>query len=430
MEESVMNKTTLAQQAKTSCFFPPAQGNLQRKCACGNHTAAGGECAACAKNKSGLQRKLAIGASNDPLEREADRVADQVLTAQTHSSVGGASPRIKRYAGQATEKSDIVPASVDRVLSSSGRPLEPALRKDMEQRFGHDFSRVRVHSGGAAEQSAREVNAYAYTVGYNIVFGAGRSAPTTQEGRCLIAHELTHVVQQGGSEKSSANSDSVILQRQTVQAPHAPQSHTQSEGCDPALQTDLQAMHQPALEHVDRAIASLAPGWKGMIPANKAAFTQYFDPSGSGQIDDGFVSSVRNKYQFIRSTMRSLRFDCDPSSWTLCGTSQRWCVGGRLMWTCFGNLHVCPSAYKAASPDFKIETIIHESVHNALLTTDRAYSNEAGFKKLSPRGSGLWGSVLNFLGKIPVLGILFRSLPGNNDTINNPDSYAGYSMQV
>ena len=69
----------------------------------------------------------------------------------------------------------------------------------MEQRFGHDFSRVRVHSGAAAEQSARDVNANAYTVGHNIVFGAGRFAPGTHEGRRLIAHELTHVVQQSGA---------------------------------------------------------------------------------------------------------------------------------------------------------------------------------------------------------------------------------------
>ena len=66
----------------------------------------------------------------------------------------------------------------------------------MEQRFGHDFSQVRVHSGGAAEQSARDVNANAYTVGHNIVFGAGQFAPETHEGRRLLAHELTHVAQQ------------------------------------------------------------------------------------------------------------------------------------------------------------------------------------------------------------------------------------------
>ena len=80
------------------------------------------------------------------------------------------------------------------------RPLDPVLQQDMEQRFGHDFSRVRVHSGGSAEQSAREVNAYAYTVGHDIVFGAGQFAPETHAGRRLIAHELTHVVQQSGAD--------------------------------------------------------------------------------------------------------------------------------------------------------------------------------------------------------------------------------------
>jgi hypothetical protein len=89
---------------------------------------------------------------------------------------------------------DVVPASVDQALASPSMPLEPTLRQDMEQRFGHDFSRVRVHSDAAAEQSARDVDADAYTVSHHIVFGAGRFAPGTTEGRRLLAHELTHVV--------------------------------------------------------------------------------------------------------------------------------------------------------------------------------------------------------------------------------------------
>ncbi len=195
-----MNKTTVAQEAKTASFLPPVQGLLQRKCACGNHTVAGGECAACAKNKTGLQRKLSIGASNDPLELEADRVTDQVMSMSVHSAVSSAPPRIQRYAGQISEGSNTAPASVDRALASSGRPLDIPLRTDMEQRFGHDFSRVRVHTGGAAEQSARDVNAHAYTVGNNVVFGAGQFVSGTQEGRRLLAHELTHVVQQSESQ--------------------------------------------------------------------------------------------------------------------------------------------------------------------------------------------------------------------------------------
>lgn len=174
---------------------------LQRKCACGSPTSSlTDECAGC-KSKKRLQTKLTVGASNDPLEQEADRVAEQVLAAPANPAVSGAPPRFQRYTAQPSAPAGTAaPASVDRVLASPGRPLGPALRHDMEQRFRHDFSQVRVHSGPASEKSARDVNAHAYTVGSNVVFGAGRFAPGTREGRRLIAHELTHVVQQTGAE--------------------------------------------------------------------------------------------------------------------------------------------------------------------------------------------------------------------------------------
>jgi hypothetical protein len=174
---------------------------LQRKCACGAPSAAGGTCAACEEKVTGanpvvLHRKLAIGAVDDPLEHEADLVADQVMAAPAHSATSGASPRIQRIAKQGGGQIDTAPSSVNRVLASSGRPLEPALRQDMEQRFGQDFSKVQVHTGTEADRSTRDVNANAYTVGQKIVFGAGRFSPGTHEGRRLLAHELVHTVQQ------------------------------------------------------------------------------------------------------------------------------------------------------------------------------------------------------------------------------------------
>ena len=168
----------------------PPTGNV-------HHTMAGGECSECSKKKRlGLQTKLKVNEPGDIYEQEADRIADEVMATPAHHAVSGAPPRIQRFSGQSTGQMDAAPASVDHALASPGRPLEPALRQDMEQRFGYDFSRVRVHSGAAAEQSAQDVNAHAYTVGHNIVFGAGRFAPGTQEGRRLIAHELAHVIQQ------------------------------------------------------------------------------------------------------------------------------------------------------------------------------------------------------------------------------------------
>jgi hypothetical protein len=88
------------------------------------------------------------------------------------------------------------PPIVNEVLQSSGQPLDVATRAFMEPRFGHDFSHVRVHADAQAAESARAVNALAYTLGRHVVFGAGQYAPTTQEGQRLMAHELMHVVQQ------------------------------------------------------------------------------------------------------------------------------------------------------------------------------------------------------------------------------------------
>jgi Domain of unknown function (DUF4157) len=92
----------------------------------------------------------------------------------------------------------VAPRLVDEVLRSPGRPLEPAVRTEMEDRLGHDFSRVRVHTDGGSAASARALGARAYTVNPEIVFDSGRYAPTTPEGRRLLAHELAHVVQQQG----------------------------------------------------------------------------------------------------------------------------------------------------------------------------------------------------------------------------------------
>ena len=203
-----MNKSNVAQQTKDANFLPLAQGILQRKCACGNKTV--GECTQCAKKKNGLQRKLSIGASSDPLEQEADRIADQVLAMPTSSNISLAPKSIQRFTNHTSDEIGMVPASVDHVIASSGKTMPQDFRQDMEQRFGHDFSQVRVHTGSMAQQSAREINAHAYTAGNNIVFGPGQYSPGTREGKHLLAHELTHVVQQN---TGLTNSPAIVHRR-------------------------------------------------------------------------------------------------------------------------------------------------------------------------------------------------------------------------
>ncbi len=195
---NALAKTTSKTDVHAQKFAPVRRGMLQRKCACGGSPGAAGLCEECQGKR--LQRKLTIGASNDPLELEADRIADQVMAAPAQPVVSATPPRIQRFSGHSNGQMDAATASVDRVLARPGSPLEPALLQDMGQRFGHDFASVRVHADAAAEQSARDVNASAYTVGHDIVFGVGRFAPGTHEGRRLLAHELTHVVQQSGAD--------------------------------------------------------------------------------------------------------------------------------------------------------------------------------------------------------------------------------------
>lgn len=142
-------------QAKSS-FTPVQTGLLQRKCAsCGQQTIAGGECTECQKKRSSLQRRS---------------------TNQSESSE--------------------VPPMVHEVLRSPGHPLDAGTLTLMDSYFAHDFSTVRVHTDVRAAESASAVNALAYTVGNNVVFGEGQYTPGTITGKRLIAHELTHVVQQ------------------------------------------------------------------------------------------------------------------------------------------------------------------------------------------------------------------------------------------
>jgi hypothetical protein len=179
-----------------------------------------------AATQPGLQTKLGDNQAGDACEQEADRIAEQVIAKPLCPNVSSGPPRIHRFTAQSAEAANAAPASVDQVLASPGRPLEPVLRQDMEQRFGFDFSSVEVHAGSAPAASARELGAHAYTTGHHVVFGAGLYAPETHEGRRLIAHELVHVVQQ--AERVPADLCPVslpmvpLVQRQPAPQPTVP----------------------------------------------------------------------------------------------------------------------------------------------------------------------------------------------------------------
>jgi|GEM_PF-6793648 len=166
-----------------------------------------------------VQCKLSIGRTDDPLEHEADRVADQVMrTPDSDVATTPSGPQVQRKCASCEEEdkvhakpdaasSGLEPEStsaVEDTLNSSGQPLDHETRFFMETRFGRDFSGVRVHFDQNAAASARSIGARAYAFGPHMVFGAGQYSPRTPQGRRLIAHELTHTVQQGESSKGPA----------------------------------------------------------------------------------------------------------------------------------------------------------------------------------------------------------------------------------
>lgn len=161
-----------------------------------------------------LQAKLTVNQPNDPYEQEADRIADQVMrmpdpTLQRKCACDGGCPKCK--AGE-TQESPIrlqakasgtpfpghaeAPGIVHQVLQSPGQPLDPATRAFMEPRFGIGLSDIRIHTDATAAASAHAVEAVAYAVGKDIVFASGEYAPNEPSGRHLLAHEITHVIQQ------------------------------------------------------------------------------------------------------------------------------------------------------------------------------------------------------------------------------------------
>ena len=202
-------------------------------------------------NKAAIQPKLKIGKPHDRYEQEADRIAERVTATPDSSSivapvVGGitpltvqrqqeeeeeiqtkllqrqseeeeeeeaAQPKLQRQpleeeeeaiqtkrAGRPTVAPDALCGKLQ-ALRGSGRPLPASERAFFEPRFGHDFSAVRIHDGGQAADAAGSIQAKAFTAGRDIAFGTGQYAPGTGVGRKLLAHELTHVIQQKGVKR-------------------------------------------------------------------------------------------------------------------------------------------------------------------------------------------------------------------------------------
>ena len=144
--------------------------------------------------------------SADPQSMKADSAVPQTTVSEANllwQSLALGSLTLHRKQSHGSDHPEDAPSIVSEPLRSPGHPLDPVTRSFMEERFVHDFSHVRIHTDARAAEAADAVDALAYTVGNDVVFGAGQYETGSNDGRRLLAHELTHVVQQG-SEPTAA----------------------------------------------------------------------------------------------------------------------------------------------------------------------------------------------------------------------------------
>ena len=229
-----------------------------------------------------IQPKLRVGQPNDKYEQEADRVADQVMRMPTstfsQSKLMSSDPRIQRRCDecedeirrqpieeeeellQAKHSSDKensslgsdVTAQVSAVRQGGGVPLSSSARNFFEPRFGLDFSGIRIHADTKAAASAQSINARAYTLGRDVVFNSGQYEPHSQSGKQLLAHELTHVVQQ-----TSTAAPSVMQTKMRINQP----GDEKKKEADQVAEPMLSSQNQPTIlgNKVERPIKMTSP---------------------------------------------------------------------------------------------------------------------------------------------------------------------------
>src|SRR5215510_12558702 len=286
------------------------------------HRAIGNQSMLSLQREGVAQAKLTVSHPDDVYEQEADRVADEVMRMPEPAAAGDGTgarsgpPRLQRLCAECEEKvhrqmpdeeeslvqtaredSGLEQAAADIApyvgsLDGRGTRLAPAVRAFMEPRFGADFSAVRVHTGAEADRSAESVRARAYTVGPHIVFRAGQYDPDSPAGKHLLAHELTHVVQQGDHADLAAGCSTI-----------SPPSHAPAEGLvqrapkeecgrDFLFQFDAEINDKPLVRGVPRVYYSQYPtntDPKGKTVESIVAHTKL--PAGQ-QSSNGFWRAV------------------------------------------------------------------------------------------------------------------------------------------
>lgn len=319
-----------------------------------------------------IQPRLRINQPGDAHEQQAEAVADSVMQSPRGHEQGTAffKPAITpvgnsaRLAGEQDSKSGatdtlaVNPATESYLGSiAGGRSLNTTERSFFESRLGYDFSKVRVHTDSAANESANSMNALAYTNGNNIVFGTGQYRPGTAEGTKLLAHELTHVVQQSGS----GNVQTKLIQRHT--------------GCSNAKDTIVDDDHDRAREMLSKAIDTIS-SYDGSKPTK---VHDALDTHFNGSTSNAFATWINANLRILWGLTWMAGYECFTGGilergWACRGSDLAttfWCVPGVA-------IRLCPRYFKKSDAE-RSSTMIHEWVHKYGCNFDLGYEHESDY---------------------------------------------------
>ncbi len=432
--QAVVNQAGAVRPAK-----PSSSVQVRRSC---SHPGMGNQAAQRLLREGVIQAKLTVNRPGDRFEQEADRVADQVMRmpAVSGATVAESAQRLctkceedvqrqpvedeanampvqaQPEAGHTPAVTPAVQAQVE-ALRGGGQRLSTATQSFFEPRFGHDFGHVRLHTDAQAAASARALGARAYTVGRDIVFGAGQYAPHTTDGRRLLAHELTHTVQQGQQStapqgRGMAEHTPVAQQRGSMPGQHWLQRQPATPGgkaprfgktccleegdceagtVDPCQRSrcsagDLKLITgdlTEALNYVGQALQALHNP-TALSDKTRQALDWFF-----GSQEPATVQTIKERLGFIqhclRETLKHQSFGCDPDEIIDAYT----CIKRSFP---IGQLHptnICmpPKYLNEGDARQRATSILHECGHRIGLTlvkSEDIYSDRAAFRLLSP----------------------------------------------
>lgn len=335
----------------------------------------GGGCPACQAKSSDLK----VSQPNDPAEIEADQIADRVMrmpvgerkprsATGAPTPIGGSPSTVHRKCDTCEDEEETIQrkalpsgggipsqslAHVQSAIGSGGRPLDRETRSFFEPRLGYDLSSVRIHTGGTADESAREIDARAYTLGSNIVFSSGEYDPGNAGGKRLLAHELAHVVQQPFHEPQ--------LLRQPTERICVPGSPADAPECVESRKREQEAAEEKKKPGTTIAVTDVSMSFPSGVGLRVHAHQDAVKGINDWSSVYGTANSANNHNKFNVGTFR-LQQICQPD------TSSSWAVYLYFVTDSDGD-------HYAVGPDSLSQFVLR---HGGIITADGGNTDQLG----------------------------------------------------